>query len=78
MLPLKADVLVNSSSTKGTILTPRQIEILALVAVGATNEQIADKLCISPQTVKSHLYNIFKKINVPNRVQAALWAAKNL
>ena len=69
---------MNSSSTKSTILTPRQVEILALVAVGATNEQIADKLCISPQTVKSHLYNIFKKINVPNRVQAALWAAKNL
>ncbi len=69
---------MNSSSTKSTILTPRQVEILALVAVGATNEQIADKLCISPQTVKSHLYNIFKKINVPNRVQAALWAAKHL
>ena len=69
---------MKSSSTKSTILTPRQTEILALVAVGATNEQIADKLCISPQTVKSHLYNIFKKINVPNRVQAALWAAKHL
>ena len=69
---------MNSSSTKSTILTSRQTEILALVAVGATNEQIADKLCISPQTVKSHLYNIFKKINVPNRVQAALWAAKHL
>ncbi len=69
---------MKSSSTKSTILTPRQVEILALVAVGATNEQIADKLCISPQTVKSHLYNIFKKINVPNRVQAALWAAKHL
>ncbi len=69
---------MNSSSTKSTILTPRQVEILALVAVGATNEQIADKLCISPQTVKSHLYNIFKKINAPNRVQAALWAAKHL
>jgi DNA-binding NarL/FixJ family response regulator len=59
-------------------LTERQTEILALVAVGATNEDIADKLCISPHTVKTHLYKIFKKINVPNRVQAALWAAKNL
>ena len=56
----------------------RQIEILAMVAVGATNDEIADKLCISPHTVKTHLYRIFKKINVPNRVQAALWAAKNL
>ena len=59
-------------------LTDRQIEILALVAVGSTNEEIADKLCISHHTVKTHLYRIFKKLNVPNRVQASLWAAKNL
>lgn len=59
-------------------LTERQIEILALVSVGATNGEIADKLYISPNTVKTHLYNIFRKINVPNRVQASLWAAKNL
>ena len=59
-------------------LTERQIEILALIAVGATNDEIADRLCISPHTVKTHLYKIFKIINVPNRVQAALWAAKNL
>ena len=59
-------------------LTQRQTEILALIAVGATNDDISDKLCISPHTVKNHLYNIFKKINVPNRVQAALWAAGNL
>ena len=59
-------------------LTERQVEILAMIAVGATNDEIADKLCISPHTVKTHLYRIFKKINVPNRVQAALWAAKNL
>jgi len=59
-------------------LTERQTEVLAQIAVGATNDEIADKLCISPHTVKTHLYKIFKKINVPNRVQAALWAAKNL
>ncbi len=60
------------------VLTLRQSEILALVAIGATNEEIADKLCISPHTVKTHLYNIFKKIDVPNRIQAAFWAAQNL
>ena len=59
-------------------LTDRQTEILALIAVGATNEEIAERLFISPHTVKTHLYKIFKKINVPNRIQAALWAAKNL
>ena len=67
-----------SSKSIGGKLTERQTEILALVAVGATNDEIADRLCISPHTVKTHLYNIFKKINVPNRVQAAFWAAKNL
>ena len=59
-------------------LTPREMEILAMVAIGAKNEQIADRLYISPHTVKTHIYNIFKKIGVPNRLQAALWAAKNL
>jgi len=59
-------------------LTPREVEIVALVATWATNEEIAENLCISPHTVKSHLYNIFQKIGVPNRRQAALWATKNL
>jgi len=59
-------------------LTPREIEILSLIATGAKNDYIAEELFISPNTVKTHIYNIFKKINVPNRLQAALWAAKNL
>ena len=67
-----------SSKSISEKLTQRQIQILALIAVGATNDDISDKLCISPHTVKNHLYRIFKKINVPNRVQAALWAAGNL
>jgi len=67
-----------SSKIVGRDLTERQIQILALVAVGATNDEIADKLCITPNTVKTHLYRTFKKINVPNRIQASLWAAKNL
>jgi LuxR family transcriptional regulator, positive regulator of biofilm formation len=60
------------------LLSERETEILALVAVGSTNEEISDRLCISLNTVKSHLYKIFKTINAPNRVQATLWAAKNL
>jgi LuxR family transcriptional regulator of csgAB operon len=66
------------SGDDGPILTQRQIEIIAQVAVGATNDEIAEKLCISPHTVKTHLYNTFKKIDVTNRLQAALWAAKHL
>jgi LuxR family transcriptional regulator of csgAB operon len=59
-------------------LTPRQTEILALVAVGAKDETVAERLCISHHTVRTHVYNIFKKIKVSNRLEAALWAAKNL
>jgi len=68
-----------SSNKKDVIfLTQRELEILSMVVSGATNEEIAARICISPHTVKTHIYNIFKKINVPNRLQAALWAAKNL
>lgn len=58
-------------------LTKREIDILALVATGFQNEEIAEKLFITANTVKTHLYNIFRKLNVPNRLQAALWASKN-
>lgn len=61
-----------------TTLTQREMEILGLVSMGSTNDEIAEKMFISSNTVKTHLYNIFKKINVPNRLQAALWAAQNL
>jgi DNA-binding NarL/FixJ family response regulator len=67
-----------ASRRANEILTSRQIEILAQVAVGASNDEIADRLNISSHTVKTHLYNIFKKIKVTNRLQAALWAAKHL
>jgi DNA-binding NarL/FixJ family response regulator len=59
-------------------LTAREREILILIASGINNSQIADNLNISRNTVKTHLYNIYNKIKVPNRLQAALWAAKHL
>ncbi len=59
-------------------LTRREKEILGLICIGATNQEIADKLFISTNTVKTHIYKIYKKIDVPNRMQAALWGAKNL
>lgn len=60
------------------LLTPREKEILRMVAEGSSNDMISDRLCISRHTVKTHLYNIFKKVHVSNRLQAALWSAKNL
>jgi len=70
----------NEQPAKGIAkkLTQRQVEILSMIAIGATNQEISKKLYISPNTVKNHLYNIFKKINVSNRIQASLWAAINL
>lgn len=66
------------TKTASRLLTRRELEILRLIAVGATNSEISDELSISHHTVKTHIYNIFKKIRVPNRLQAALWAAKNM
>lgn len=60
------------------LLTRREKEILRLVATGASNDEIAGDLCVSSHTVRTHIYHIFKKIKVGNRLQATLWAEKNL
>lgn len=52
-------------------ITGRELEIIALVCRGKTNREIADELCISPQTVKDHNYNIFRKTGIKNRTQLA-------
>ena len=55
-------------------LTPKEKEVLALVAQGASNQEIADKLYVRDVTVKTHLNSIFKKLKVSNRTQAVLLA----
>jgi DNA-binding CsgD family transcriptional regulator/ArsR family metal-binding transcriptional regulator len=60
-----------------TVLTGRELEVLRLVASGATNTEISDILTISPHTVKSHVIHIFNKLGVNDRAQAAVWAARN-
>lgn len=70
--------LFSPNEQKLQVLTRREKEILSMVAQGASNSMIADQLCISTHTVKTHLHNIFKKIDTSNRLQAALWAAKNI
>ncbi len=55
-------------------LTPREAEVLALIATGMTNAEIAKQLFISPHTVKNHVTNIYKKLEVDDRTQMALWA----
>lgn len=58
-------------------LTKREMEIIKLLVAGMYNKEIADKLNISEKTVKNHISSIFKKINVSDRTQAAVYAIKN-
>lgn len=55
-------------------LTPREIEVLQLLVTGASNQQIADALCITEHTVKLHMRNILDRLHAQNRVQAAVLA----
>ncbi len=55
-----------------TALTDREIQILELIAQGYTNNEVSHHLFISPHTVKSHVINIFNKLNVSDRTQAAV------
>lgn len=64
-------------SMKTNILTCREIEIIKLISLGRSNKKIADTLFLSELTVKTHLKNIFKKLNVSNRTEAALFAINN-
>ena len=57
-------------STTGETLSPREMEVLRLIAGGATNRDIADQLVISEPTVKSHVTSILRKLNVKSRTQA--------
>lgn len=58
-------------------LTRRELEVLRLMAIGMYNKEIAKNLDISERTVKNHVSNIFKKIIVNDRTQAAVFAIKN-
>ena len=58
-------------------LTKREYEVLTLIAEGLNNRDIANRLYISEKTVKNHVSSIFKKIEVNDRIQAAIFAFKN-
>ncbi|MFD0871150.1 Nitrate/nitrite response regulator protein narL [Chlamydia abortus] len=60
-----------------SLLTPREKEILAYIAEGDTNKQIADKLVIAENTVKNHVKNVLEKLSLDNRVQLAAYAVSH-
>jgi DNA-binding NarL/FixJ family response regulator len=59
-------------------LSPRERDVLRLVAEGLPNKQIARKLGITDRTVKAHLTNVFQRLGVTDRTQAAIWAHEHL
>lgn len=69
--------LEKGKDEKTNQLTNREIEVLKLIAKGCFNKEIASKMGISERTVKNHVSNIFKKIDVCDRTQAALYAIRN-
>jgi DNA-binding NarL/FixJ family response regulator len=58
-------------------LTPREVEVLTLIAAGLTNTEIAERLVVSAATVKSHVNHIFSKIGARDRAQAVVYAYAN-
>lgn len=79
LIPALNQRLVNRDVDKDRIesLTNRELEVLIQVANGLFNREIAKSLNISERTVKNHIFNIFKKIGVSDRTQAAVFAIKN-
>lgn len=79
LIPALNSKLITRDEDKSKIdsLTSRELEVLIQVANGMFNKEIALSLDISERTVKNHISNIFKKINVNDRTQAAVFAIKN-
>lgn len=79
LIPALNNRLLNRDEDKDKVasLTNRELEVLMQVANGMFNKEIATNLNISERTVKNHISNIFKKIDVSDRTQAAVFAIKN-
>ena len=79
MIPMLNSKMVVRNKDKEKIkeLTRREMEVLVLVSEGMFNKEIADKLDISERTVKNHISSIFRKIDVADRTQAAVFAIRN-
>jgi DNA-binding NarL/FixJ family response regulator len=66
-----------SSATGGVQLTPRETQVLRVVAMGLSNQEIADSLEISVETVKEHVQNLLRKLGLNDRTQAAVCALRH-
>lgn len=79
LIPTLNSKMIERNKDEGKIesLTKRELEVLKLLAVGMYNKEVAEKLNISERTVKNHVSNIFKKLEVTDRTQAAVFAIRN-
>jgi len=79
MIPMLESKIVerNTDQAKIDLLTKRELEVLKLLSIGLYNKEIGEKLDISERTVKNHISSIFRKINVTDRTQAAVFSIKN-
>ena len=79
LAPKAAHALISARTERkpSSTLTDREREVLILLAQGLANKQIARRLGIAEKTVKAHLTNVFQRIGVADRTQAALWAERN-
>jgi DNA-binding NarL/FixJ family response regulator len=64
------------AKTPDNPLTPRETQVLRLVATGLSNQEIGDSLDISVETVKEHVQNLLRKLGLGDRTQAAVWAVR--
>jgi DNA-binding NarL/FixJ family response regulator len=73
------DQIRNTTATTDSVveLSDREVEVMRLVAEGRDNAEIAGALFISPQTVKNHISNILAKLQMDNRIQAAVYAVRS-
>ena len=79
LIPVLNSKMIEKNKDEGKIesLTRRELEVLKLLAIGMYNKEVAEKLQISERTVKNHVSNIFKKLEVTDRTQAAVFAIRN-
>jgi DNA-binding NarL/FixJ family response regulator len=71
---LQSGTASNASNSPYQLLTEREIDVLRLIALGATNREIAGQLVVSEGTIKNHVSNILSRLNLRDRTQAALYA----
>lgn len=75
-IPHQSNICANSEKIISQPLTKREKMIIKLVSSGAQNKEIANQLHISPNTVKTHIYSIFRKTSSRNRVELLSWTQK--